>query len=273
MGRSGTKAMQSAASPPSSLTGEGVRLPACPFHPCDGMVSTRALDTVVLLNLSTEEYLTLREVAARIWEMLDEGFMPAAMVDRLCDEYDVSREQVTKDLAAQLEAWLRQGLIEPGPVSQKFPPLPEVVTAGIAATPAVPAGATTVAIPSVFRCGLMIIALKTLLRTRRFAGTIGWIRRRVEGIPVGEPVPMKAVLDVAWAVAIAGSLYPGRAKCLEQSLVLYYILRRRGVAVDYCQGVHPFPFQAHAWIEYAGKPVSDVVEHTKRFARLPELLP
>jgi hypothetical protein len=74
------------------------------------------------------------------------------------------------------------------------------------------------------------------------------------------------------AVAMAGALYPGRALCLEQSLVLYYLMRRQGVAVNYCQGVQPYPFQAHAWIEYDGEPINDVAEHVKRFARLPEEL-
>ncbi len=263
---------QSAASTPP-LTGEDLRPPACAFHQCDGVVSTRALDTIVLLNLSTEQYIALREVAARIWEMLAEGFTPAVMVDRLCNEYDVSRKVVTKDLAAQLETWVSQGLIELGPVSKKSPPPEDVVRAEIAATPAICAVAATVTTPSVLRCGLMIVGFKALLRTRRFAGTIRWIRQRVVGIPAGRSAPMKTVSDVAWAVAVAGALYPGRAQCLEQSLVLYYVLRRRGVAVDYCQGVQPFPFQAHAWIEYSGQCVNDVVEHTKRYARLPDLLP
>jgi hypothetical protein len=74
-------------------------------------------------------------------------------------------------------------------------------------------------------------------------------------------------------VALAGALYPGRARCLEQSLVLYYLLRGRGVAARYCQGVQPNPFQAHAWIEYRGEIITDVEEHVARFARLPDQLP
>jgi hypothetical protein len=37
--------------------------------------------------------------------------------------------------------------------------------------------------------------------------------------------------------------------------------------------VQPYPFQAHAWIEYQGEVVNDVPEHARFFARLPEQLP
>jgi len=74
-------------------------------------------------------------------------------------------------------------------------------------------------------------------------------------------------------VAMAGALYPGRAKCLEQSLTLYYLLRRKGIAAKYCQGVQPFPFQAHAWVEYRGQVINDIAEHAEQFARLPDQLP
>ena len=72
---------------------------------------------------------------------------------------------------------------------------------------------------------------------------------------------------------MAGAFYPGRALCLEQSLLLYDVLRRQGVPAKYCQGVKLHPFQAHAWIEYQGQVINDVPEHVKGFARLHEQLP
>lgn len=72
---------------------------------------------------------------------------------------------------------------------------------------------------------------------------------------------------------MAGAFYPGRARCLEQSLALYYLLRRQGVAVKYCHGVQFYPFQAHAWIEYEGSVINDVAPHVKHFARFPDQLP
>jgi hypothetical protein len=119
----------------------------------------------------------------------------------------------------------------------------------------------------------MIFALKFALRFCGFGRVIRWIGRRVETIPATAWLDTEAVKAAERAVATAGALYPGRALCLEQSLVLYYLLRRRGVAVTYCHGVTPRPFQAHAWIQYGGEVITDVAEHAKRFLPLPHQLP
>jgi len=141
---------------------------------------------------------------------------------------------------------------------------------------AVPGAASSTAspcevhVPSILQCGLMILAVKGGLKICGFGRTLRWIRRRVESEPRLTAVDTDAVVAAEQAVAMAGALYPGRALCLEQSLVLYYVLRQQGVAVKYCQGVQPHPFQAHAWVEYQGKPINDVAEHVNHFKRLPD---
>lgn len=142
------------------------------------------------------------------------------------------------------------------------------------AVPASPQGGTgSLRVPSAFRCGLLIVWIKLLLRSRGYEGTLAWIRQGTADIPVSTLPALEAVRSAEYAVALAGALYPGRAKCLEQSLTLYCLLRRQGVAARYCQGVQPYPFQAHAWIEYRGEVINDVPEHVRQFARLPEQLP
>jgi hypothetical protein len=125
-------------------------------------------------------------------------------------------------------------------------------------------------VPSLLRCSLLILAVKFWLKVRGFMSTIDWIRRRVETIRPTAAVLPADVRATEYAVAMAGALYPGRALCLEQSLVLYYELRRQGLEVKLCQGVQPHPFLAHAWVECCGEPVNDVLEHVKRFTRLPD---
>lgn len=129
-----------------------------------------------------------------------------------------------------------------------------------------------VKVPSVLRSGVTIFAIKMSLKVRGYGRTIQWIQREVRGVPATASADVEAVKAAEHAVAMAGALYPGRALCLEQSLVLYYLLRRQGVAVRYCQGVQPYPFAAHAWVEYRGEPINDVAEHVKWFTRLPEEL-
>jgi hypothetical protein len=130
-----------------------------------------------------------------------------------------------------------------------------------------------VRIPSVFACGLAILILKSALTLVGYETTLRWIGRHVRTASCLTDVDSELVNAAEHAVAIAAALYPGRARCLEQSLVLYYLLRRQGVAVRYRQGVQAYPFEAHAWIEYRGQPINDVAEHVGWYTPLPDSLP
>jgi len=143
---------------------------------------------------------------------------------------------------------------------------------GMAEVAAGDASYKPVRVPSILRCGLLILAVKLTLWLRGFGPTTRWIRSRVAAVPTRAMGDSSVVKTMEYAVATAGALYPGRALCLEQSLVLYYLLRRQGVPVTFVMGVQPYPFIAHAWVEYCGHPVNDVVEHVKRFARLANTL-
>lgn len=135
---------------------------------------------------------------------------------------------------------------------------------------AVPMEEREIKVPSVVRCGLMLFAARIALKIRGFSWTIRWIRRRLDATPMIGPAASAGVTATEYAVAMAGALYPGRAKCLEQSIVLFYVLRRAGVPAQFRMGVQPYPFLAHAWVEYLGHPLNDVAEHVKRFALLPD---
>jgi hypothetical protein len=128
-------------------------------------------------------------------------------------------------------------------------------------------------VPTVLTSTIMIALLKLSLRVRGYKRTIEWMRRRVENVPVRTDVDPTVVKAAEWWVAMAAAFYPGRAQCLERSLVLYYVLRRQGVPVKYCHGVQPSPLTAHAWIEYQGDVINDVPERVREFSKLPEQLP
>lgn len=79
------------------------------------------------------------------------------------------------------------------------------------------------------------------------------------------------VMGIARTVATAAAFYPGRAQCLEQSLALFLLLRRRGIGADLRIGVQPFPFSAHAWVEHAGRPINEREDYVTRLAPFPSL--
>lgn len=125
--------------------------------------------------------------------------------------------------------------------------------------------------PSAVSCMCVLVIVKLALRVVGFARTIRsieWLTRRQRGIGRAAPDFVHAADRV---VAIAAALYPGRALCLEQSLVLHYVLRRGGVESTLRIGVHPYPFSAHAWVECGGEPVNDIREHTRTYTPLPNL--
>jgi Transglutaminase-like superfamily len=70
-------------------------------------------------------------------------------------------------------------------------------------------------------------------------------------------------------ISLAAALMPIRARCLEQSLVGFVALRRRGVPVDLRLGVQPYGFVAHAWIELGGRPLNQRSELIRKLVPFP----
>lgn len=59
-----------------------------------------------------------------------------------------------------------------------------------------------------------------------------------------------------------------RTNCLEQSMVLCWLLRRRGIAAELRIGARKEDerFEAHAWVELGGAVLSGVLEQHRHFA-------
>ena len=99
-------------------------------------------------------------------------------------------------------------------------------------------------------CGVLIVGIKVGLRVAGFARTLQWIHWRTDHLPRWRTGPPPAIDPVAHAVALAAALYPGRARCLEQSLLLYYLLRRRGIEAHFRLGVQPHPLGPRVGLEW-----------------------
>jgi hypothetical protein len=59
------------------------------------------------------------------------------------------------------------------------------------------------------------------------------------------------------AVRRACRYYPRSPACLQRSIALTSMLRKRGVAAHLQIGVRHSPFQSHAWVEVAGRVIND----------------
>lgn len=102
--------------------------------------------------------------------------------------------------------------------------------------------------------------------------------RRTHAVMVRRSLPGPARFGTeqeaeAWArsaarvVAIAAGRGPVRATCLRQSLLLWWILRRDGIETVVRVGVNreDGKLNAHAWVEYLGRPINDADDIALRF--------
>jgi hypothetical protein len=109
--------------------------------------------------------------------------------------------------------------------------------------------------------------LKRVGFARTIAHTMGTLPPSVETVQMSD-----ATIDaIVRQVKRASPLFPGRARCLEQSLALYTLLRQRRLPVALCLGVRPYRFEAHAWVEYRGRVLGQYTEKTRQMVRVPVL--
>lgn len=116
-----------------------------------------------------------------------------------------------------------------------------------------------------------------------------WLGLRLLGLPrfqallqrrplPAEPAQALSLPDIqalGEAVNIAARHTPFTATCLTRSLLLGWLLRRRGVASDLRIGVRltQGALDAHAWIECAGVPVNDRADIAAQFASFGDIVP
>jgi len=63
--------------------------------------------------------------------------------------------------------------------------------------------------------------------------------------------------DICRAVDLACVFYFKEVRCLQRSAATTTLLRRSGLSAEMVLGVQTCPFRAHAWVEIAGRVVSD----------------
>lgn len=103
--------------------------------------------------------------------------------------------------------------------------------------------------------------------------------RRVQGFLGRRPAPpsgappaqrLLAARRLTWIVQTAAAYGPWPANCLQRSVVLWWYLRRRGLAGELRIGVRRDPetreLAFHAWIEYEGAVLNDDPAVRQRYA-------
>jgi len=111
------------------------------------------------------------------------------------------------------------------------------------------------------RAGLRLLGMRRLQAMLKGEGQKG-------GVPAEGPAGLEAAERLNYllqAAAANGLLHP---TCLERSLVLVWLLRRKGLQGDLHIGVRPSEsgVEAHAWVEYAGTVLNDSARVRENYA-------
>jgi hypothetical protein len=121
----------------------------------------------------------------------------------------------------------------------------------------------------VVRAMLLLPIVATSLKTLGLRRTQLWLVRNSPG-PVVPPTEQTraSVRRAAQMVAVACQRQPLRSSCLPRTIVLWGLLRRRGIATDIRIGARSNSqgeFQAHAWLEWNGEVLNDVADVGKQY--------
>jgi hypothetical protein len=113
------------------------------------------------------------------------------------------------------------------------------------------------------------VALGTL-GLQRSAALLRWISpRRSEP----EDASVAEALRIAKLIGMAARNTPAPNNCLRRSLVLWFLLRQRGIVAELMIGARKSDgeFQAHAWVQLAGTVLNDTQDVAARFPPFPDL--
>lgn len=124
--------------------------------------------------------------------------------------------------------------------------------------------------PGIITCLATLLCMDVLPRLIGLRRTFALLRRLTAAR--AEPSNTAAIIaDTTRRISVAAAFYPRRALCLEQSLTLFLLLRRRGVRAELRLGVQPRPFHAHAWVEAGGRAISEAEDLPLTLAAFPSL--
>lgn len=119
--------------------------------------------------------------------------------------------------------------------------------------------------PDRARVLMMMIALPTVAAALRLFGYVRirrWLERRSAAgqTRTATAAEVERAIELARLAALAGRRGPIAANCLPQSLLVYWLLRRRSLAPELKIGVRKqdVALDAHAWVELQGQSLDPV---------------
>jgi len=115
------------------------------------------------------------------------------------------------------------------------------------------------------RASCLIPYVRASLRLRGYNRTYERLRSKLHGAFASLKTPIESreqVRRTAYMVHASVRYGVMKSSCLEESLTLWYLLRKQGLEANLRIGVRKDKekFEAHAWVEYEGEPLNQSEE-------------
>ena len=120
----------------------------------------------------------------------------------------------------------------------------------------------------VLKAMFLLPVVATSLKTLGLRRTQSWLVRNSRGLVPPTEQTRVNVRRIAQMVAVACRRQPLRSSCLPRTVVLWSLLRRRGIATDIRIGARSDSqgeFQAHAWLEWNGEVLNDAADVGRQY--------
>jgi hypothetical protein len=119
------------------------------------------------------------------------------------------------------------------------------------------------------RLWLLLIFVAFLIRLLGFRRTDHYLERLSPAVRVQDKIPEEAVsyaLKLGQLARISGRYVPVNGSCLRQSLLVWWLLRRKRLPAVLRIGISKDAgFAAHAWVELGDRPINDSPDVRERF--------
>jgi hypothetical protein len=100
----------------------------------------------------------------------------------------------------------------------------------------------------------------------RIANGFPYIYKQIGRVRVNRPDTTNLPIErLSHAVDVACIWYWKEVLCLQRSVTLAGLLRKRGINADVVIGVHHSPFRSHAWVEVDGIVIGDKRSVVQRY--------
>lgn len=122
-----------------------------------------------------------------------------------------------------------------------------------------------------WRAVFLLLVIRAKLRLGGYKKTQQWLQKKLDGRdePPSQTFRNSSSLEMTCRMVRAAEYYsPGQATCLEESLLLWYLLHRRNISAVLRIGVRKQAdkFEAHAWVEENGIALNQRDEQHRHYA-------